>query len=190
MIWNKHRFTKWTAGNFAITETIEDQGAFRLDVGDAPPQYFDLLDKAKRQAKILNDLAVIRAENERLRTELAALRNGHANSATTLVRATRQPGTVEHLPLPEDFGLQSNGSPWPDEEHGDVPFAAEETILDHADRGPDGRGIPKTPAKGSAPADSPEVQAIAAKLNEVMQKNSNSRQPRIFAEAGAEDAPS
>lgn len=177
MQWKKTRLTinRWEAFNFRITETIDIDGrpfTLQSTASDEEPAPFSTLAEAQGHASLLNDLAITKANNDALRAELAALRNGHSPD-TTLVAATRQPANMERptatidLPLPEDFGLQSDGAPWPDEIDPSLPAAD------------DGRGIPKP-----ASVDSADVDAIASRLLTVMARN-NGHAPRIFA--GAND---
>jgi hypothetical protein len=147
MDWKRYRFSKWVCGPFMITETIEEQGQYRLDAADSPPAFFETLEKAKAQANVLNELLVVRADNERLRTELARLRDE---------------GTWEPHPRPEDFEQPLDS--WPDEGPADSS-GSDETLLD---RGGDGRGAPR---RQIGTPDNPEADAIAKELLVVMSRD-------------------
>jgi hypothetical protein len=80
MDWKKSKVVTfvWTADAFKIVETTEPNGRrFRLESQrdlDEPPVFFPALEDAKRHASVINELALFRAENARLRSELAQQR--------------------------------------------------------------------------------------------------------------------
>ena len=75
MIWKKSKLTRWTAGDYRITDDPDSsEGNFRLDSPRDFPQWFSTLDQARAAAKTLNELFMVREENERLRAELAQAR--------------------------------------------------------------------------------------------------------------------
>ena len=87
MQWKRTRVTLnvWQDADFKITENPEADAdeRFRLDVfgadGEIPePQFFAGLDAAKRAAAPLNELALLRIDNERLRMELNERRQADA----------------------------------------------------------------------------------------------------------------
>lgn len=71
MEWTKTKLTRWTCEGFSISETGEPgPRAFRLDVHDEEqPKFFPTHGAAKDHAELLNELALYRADNERLRAE-------------------------------------------------------------------------------------------------------------------------
>ena len=85
MNWKKSRIvmTTWQDGDYRITENPGEaaETRFRLDsFGDgADPEFFTSLDQAKRAAATLNELAVVKADNERLRIELSERRQADAS---------------------------------------------------------------------------------------------------------------
>ena len=78
MLWKTSKIKAWVAdGGFRITEDPGASGCrlpFRLDSPNAEPEFFAELEQAKKRAEGLNELAVTKADNERLRAELAQLR--------------------------------------------------------------------------------------------------------------------
>jgi hypothetical protein len=76
MKWKKTKIAirRWSADNFRITEAIDmDCRPFRLESladGDQEPIHFSTLDQAKLHGETLNELALVRADNARLLTEL------------------------------------------------------------------------------------------------------------------------
>jgi hypothetical protein len=84
MNWKKSRITMnvWQDADFKITENPEANAEerFRLDVfgSGADPEFFSTIDTAKRAATTLNELAVVKADNERLRAELDERRQADA----------------------------------------------------------------------------------------------------------------
>jgi hypothetical protein len=137
MNWKKHRFTAWIADDYRITESpAESDGyPFKLEVPGEKPAYFPTLEHAKNHADTLNQLVITRADNERLRNELARLRDG---------------GTWEAHPAPEDFDTDL-----------ERPHATTDTLLEDCD--PDGRGVPHrriTPVSPDADAIAEKGQQI------------------------------
>lgn len=72
MQWKRARLTIWESNGYRITE---DAGppigdVYRLDMPDGTHDDFPTLEKAKAQADLLNELALYREDNARLRAEL------------------------------------------------------------------------------------------------------------------------
>ncbi len=94
--WTKTKIWRWTAGAYRITDDPgpdTDAHPFRLETFADPvgkcftlgdPQNFGSLDEAKAAAALKNELALARADNERLRAELAEARGGPASSAQSV----------------------------------------------------------------------------------------------------------
>ena len=92
MQWKRTRVTLnvWQDTDFKITENPEadNDERFRLDVfgadGEIPePQFFAGLEAAKRAAATLNELALLKMDNERLRMELDNRRQADAFGRNT-----------------------------------------------------------------------------------------------------------
>jgi hypothetical protein len=179
MQWKKSRFFRWQSGDYSISEIEQaaDGRRFQLDTIDCSPEFYLSLREAQQVAALKNELDLARQENITLRAQMDA-RNGHNGSALTLVEAIRQPATIG-LPL-------QDGTPWPEEcdysgKEDDRSIA--ETAFAPCDPGQRGTPI-ATPSQEPSIVDSAEVDAIAARLLDVMAKNTNGngRAPRIFAE--------
>jgi hypothetical protein len=90
MEWKKLKLTRWIAGEFKITEddTLESEGRpFRLEAPDAFAEFFGTLKEAQANAALRNELAITKADNARLRSELAEERGAwpaHINFADAL----------------------------------------------------------------------------------------------------------
>lgn len=78
MQWLKSKITRWTSGDYRITEgdTQTSGRPFRLDLPfPEEPEFYTTLDDAKAVADLKNLLAVTQEDNQRLRAELDA-KNG------------------------------------------------------------------------------------------------------------------
>jgi hypothetical protein len=90
-MWTKHRFTRWQAGAFTITEEARDSGRpYRLNGPDDCPQHFESLSEAKDHAALQNELALFKADNEKLPAELAERRGQWPAAAPKLAAATAE----------------------------------------------------------------------------------------------------
>jgi hypothetical protein len=123
MNWSRKKFSRWTSGDFTITEIEATDGRpYQLDSLDASPEFFQTLHEAQALARLKHQLALTQEENANLRKELSA-RNAPAASAITLVRAIRQPGpqqedeATRHQRLAGECqaeqGMAQLNSPWP-----------------------------------------------------------------------------
>lgn len=75
MEWKKSKILRWTANGFTITEDVIGDGRpYRLESPDADDERFASLEAAKATAHLKNELAITKADNERLRAELAEVR--------------------------------------------------------------------------------------------------------------------
>jgi hypothetical protein len=100
MIWKKTRIStvRHESGDFRITEDVEIHGTpFRLEsfADGADPEYFPSLDAAKRAAATLNELALLKADNERLRAELDERRQADAFASSARRTAVNNPQVTE-----------------------------------------------------------------------------------------------
>jgi len=201
MNWSRKKFSRWTSGDFTITEIEATDGRpYQLDSVDTSPEFFQTLREAQGVARLKHQLALSQEENANLRKELSA-RNAPATSAITLVRAIRQP-----VPQQEDEATRQQrlADEWqaeqgmaefdsPDEDPGfddaDPPLQSmTDTVLNC---GEDGRGAPRRPI--STP-ENPEADAIAAELLSVMARNDAKAPMKLFnaekfQEAGPDDVP-
>ena len=85
MNWKKTRITLtlWQYGDFKIVENPEEEPSnrFRLDAlaePDVAPEFFTTLKQAQQTATLRNELALVRADNQRLRRELDERRQADA----------------------------------------------------------------------------------------------------------------
>jgi hypothetical protein len=169
MNWSRKKFSRWTSGDFTITEIEATDGRpYQLDSLDTSPEFFQTLREAQGVARLKHQLALTQAENANLRKELSA-HNAPATSAITLVRAIRQHGpqqedeATRQQRLADEWqaeqGVAEFDSSWPDEggfdaTDPDPPLQSmTDTVID--------RAIPENP----------EADAIAAELIEVMDRN-------------------
>jgi hypothetical protein len=188
MDWKRTKFSRWKSGDFTITEIESIDRPYQLDVIDESPIAFPSLRQAQQVAGLKHELNLSRQENIELRAQMNA-RNGHNGSALTLVEATRQLARLnarswENEPPEEEDAATQQQRLAADglAEQGMTEHAAETTFAldDHGHH-----SIPAViPSQELSLVDSAEVDTIAARLLEVMAKNSNGngRAPRIFAE--------
>jgi hypothetical protein len=80
MDWKKTKVTffRWDSpSGHTITEDPNGEGfPFRLESFGADPEYFATLGQAQAVARLQNDLALTKADNDRLRAELTRLKAG------------------------------------------------------------------------------------------------------------------
>lgn len=145
MEWKRTKLTvnRWTACGFRITETADIDGRpFTLEsIGDdnQEPVAFESLDAAKVHAEVLNELAVIREDNARLREQLDLARQGNQFERQAHAANLADEGdSLDYNPHADASKLvDADEAAWPDGEDNEIdPFCG-------MDLGPDGRGVPK-----------------------------------------------
>ena len=145
MNWKKSRIVTiiHQAGDFTITEDANGEDRpFRLDSVDADPEWFSTLNEAKRVAARQNELALFKAENERLREELSLARQGVAferqAQAVKIAEADTEGDSLDYNPHADTSKLvDADDAAWIADEDDEIdPFCG-------MDLGPDGRGVPK-----------------------------------------------
>jgi len=124
MQWTKTRISlsRWEAGGFRITETMELTGVpFTLESFHEPdqePLTFGSLKQAQEHAKLLNNLAMVNEENARLKLELEERRQADHFERSQMEAELRE----HHVEHDTDLELKDDNT--------------------QLDCGPDGRGAP------------------------------------------------
>lgn len=141
MEWKKSKLTRWTCGDFIITELShgDDGRPYQLDgPADDRTEFFRTLREAQRSAELRNELTLLQADNARLRMELDERRQAEAFERQAAQASNRGHDGFDDL----DQMIEERQAA----EAAEAALDAEEFPED------DGRGIPVMPIRESVPA--------------------------------------